>query len=854
MSSWASKINERKTHPMVIQLKSIKNYIKHSHRQTLSGILATFSLCLFTLLTVFPIVGVEQKTEAATGTASTTSLTLTTTGGASLDLAVDSNNGTFATTDPTSSNYSSTSTQAEFTVTTTNYTGYTLSISNSDSDTNLTASDTTSGSSTIASIGSATGSSAVPSTGISATTFNTTAYNGMWGYKPSMLNSSPNSNYLPSPTTTATTLNITNCANGRSNGSNTCPDAVDTYTIDLAARLEYTQDSGSYTNTFILTAVGNPIDYTVNYNGTGADSGTTPGAAEDETNLTYITLSSVTPTKDGYTFKGWCTVDTGTDGTNACTGTTYQPGDQYPINQTTQNVATLYAMWEADAVNMQDLDPALCTSVEALTVKDRRDGKTYTVQRLADGKCWMTSNLNLAGGTALYSDDSNVADANTKASGNPYYTLPASSTNGFSDDTTAYVYNSGNETTNQSDCTSSSPCNSYYSWLAATAGGKDSSGNAVTGNGYDTVYSICPKGWKLPSSGNYNDSSATSATGYKKGDFYQLSIQYGMSSNNYYQNTSNFYNQAGPGTTPNFLLAGYYSLGSFSNGGSNGSYWSSASRSSYSAYSLSFGSNDVYSANYTSRSCGYSVRCVLDDSMQTITATSLASKMPNNGDSTTLTDVRDGKTYQVTKINGAYWMTENLRYLGDTGSTPVSTSSDGTMVVKSITSNYNSDVTKTLKDLVNGSNSSSDCYGYANGVFDAYTGGGWTNLCVHEGTDNNGNPTVWYNYSAATVGTIATTNANTTTATYSICPREWRLPTNSEQSGITSYITAFNPIYGGQYVNGSLNNTLTSGMWWSSSTADGGHGRYSLSYNSDNLSTSSGSRYLGYYVRCIRTT
>ena len=261
---------------------------------------------------------------------------------------------------------------------------------------------------------------------------------------------------------------------------------------------------------------------------------------------------------------------------------------------------------------MQDLNPALCTTTP-MTVVDKRDNKEYTIARLADGQCWMTSNLNLAGGTALYSDDSDVDPANTRASGTPYYTLPASSTTGFDDDDKAYVYNTGNETASQADCTSTQACNSYYSWLAATAGGKDASGTAVTGNGPDAAYSICPKGWRLPKSGNASDTSATSTTGYKKGDFYKLATAYGANlESSYYQASAVFYSNAGPGTLPNFLLAGYYySSTSFVDGGTRGRYWSSSSRSSIYAYHLLFYSSSVNSANSNNRRLGFPVRCVL---------------------------------------------------------------------------------------------------------------------------------------------------------------------------------------------------------------------------------------------------
>ena len=249
------------------------------------------------------------------------------------------------------------------------------------------------------------------------------------------------------------------------------------------------------------------------------------------------------------------------------------------------------------------------------TLKDARDEKSYTVAKLADGQIWMTSNLNLAGGTALYSDDSDVDPANTRASGTPYYTLPASSTTGFDDDTTDYVYNTGNDTTSQADCTSTQAGNSYYSWLAATAGGKDASGTAVTGNGYNAAYSICPKGWRLPTA--TTEGIPRDSGGYTGGDFYKMILAVkGVTSlpNGYYadpDSTPTFYTTAGPGTTPNFLRAGDYNSSSFYSGGSTGYYWSSSSYSSTNAYHLRFNSSHVNSANSNSRRGGFSVRCVL---------------------------------------------------------------------------------------------------------------------------------------------------------------------------------------------------------------------------------------------------
>ncbi|MBR3386399.1 hypothetical protein IKG68_02425, partial [Candidatus Saccharibacteria bacterium] len=129
---------------------------------------------------------------------------------------------------------------------------------------------------------------------------------------------------------------------------------------------------------------------------------------------------------------------------------------------------------------------------ESVTLRDARDNQEYTVAKLKDGKVWMTQNLDLAGGTSLYSSDSDVpvTDGNTA-----YYTLPNSSLSGFSNqgNNNPYVYNSGNHT---DDCSSNYVgCYSYYSWNVATV---DSVDFAVNDN---APYSICPAGWRLPTYG-----------------------------------------------------------------------------------------------------------------------------------------------------------------------------------------------------------------------------------------------------------------------------------------------------------------------------------------------------------------
>ena len=240
---------------------------------------------------------------------------------------------------------------------------------------------------------------------------------------------------------------------------------------------------------------------------------------------------------------------------------------------------------------------------------DSRDNTIYTTALLENGQCWMTKNLDLAGGTQLTSDDTNMASDWVMPTANGFQInnrLPNSETivsgtslpeTAFSDNTKAYVFNS-----NSTTCTSSLPCYSYYSWTTATLG----SGLNISTDNTDAPYDICPKGWHLP-----NTRTGTNDTA----DFRKLIIALGGSASiQTYDSTTSptgatIFN--GLASSPlYFLRAGYYNFGSFNGSGSNGLYWSSASLSSADARYLNFFSHTVNSANGYGRRSGFSIRCV----------------------------------------------------------------------------------------------------------------------------------------------------------------------------------------------------------------------------------------------------
>ena len=277
---------------------------------------------------------------------------------------------------------------------------------------------------------------------------------------------------------------------------------------------------------------------------------------------------------------------------------------------------------------MQDLNSSNKASILAnmtedaqYFLKDKRDETPYCVAKLKDGNIWMTESLDLAGGTALSAEDTDVASAyissfstsnNLTKSGNtivlPPSAIQTENNTSLTDDTQfsidnySYVFNSHSKETWNGDVYV--PAYSYYSWDAATLG----SGRSISTENTDAPYSICPKGWRLPTSGADHDN------GWKRGDFYKLATAYGIdlenSSTKNYDNRD-YLNKIGPGTPPNYLLASNYSYGFFEYEGEFGTYWSSTSSSSTDyAISMSLDSNINVAEEYYNRFYGQSIRCL----------------------------------------------------------------------------------------------------------------------------------------------------------------------------------------------------------------------------------------------------
>ena len=184
----------------------------------------------------------------------------------------------------------------------------------------------------------------------------------------------------------------------------------------------------------------------------------------------------------------------------------------------------------------------------------------------------------------------------------------------------------------------------------------------------------------------------------------------------------------------------------------------------------------------------------------------------------TVVDSRDGSDYTVRYINGACWMTQNLRLSGGRTLTPADSD---------VTSNW-----KFPSTPLEGSSFS-------------YTD---PQVTISSNISYGG----YYNFCAASAGDNCS-SSDSSDSTNSICPAGWDLPTLDQFSGITNQVSAFSPVLSGYYNRGSLGGTGSYGYWWSATAYYSGS-QDGLDYNGSSLNTISGSKRNGYSVRCVRSS
>ena len=282
-----------------------------------------------------------------------------------------------------------------------------------------------------------------------------------------------------------------------------------------------------------------------------------------------------------------------------------RPAGVYTLDFTFRTVPTVTTL------SMQDLDGDVCTTTPTI-VTDSRDGQSYAIARLEDGKCWMLQNLKLGKNTdsiTLTDADTNLAEGGSFVLDNKRTT---SSTPVMPGET---VVVDGTNVHNVYDhsaylCTDDYGC--YYNWYTATAG----SGTAATiSSETSTVdYSICPAGWTLPTAEPL-DSDWTNlmrAYGLYDGVHSSAEVAEAVLVADPTTTTENINGQYIPG----FLLGAFYNGGGVYRVGT-GAYWSktpvsSRAQAMVGGFYLN-GSTGIVTVG-SNKMNGNSIRCLLSES------------------------------------------------------------------------------------------------------------------------------------------------------------------------------------------------------------------------------------------------
>ncbi len=226
----------------------------------------------------------------------------------------------------------------------------------------------------------------------------------------------------------------------------------------------------------------------------------------------------------------------------------------------------------------------------------------------------------------------------------------------------------------------------------------------------------------------------------------------------------------------------------------------------------------------------------------------------DTGDTVVLEDSRDGIQYNVAKLaDDNCWMLDNLAFNGKDNQ------GSGSYVTMD-SSNTNITGTETWNDTIRTGWTSSTQNSYTA----SYINDASKNVISSNAKDQAGQwkVGVYYNYCAATVNTICSSDTSTE-ASQDVCPKGWRLPTggssgefktlynNSNYNTYDKYRDALHLPLSGSFDDGQPYYQASSGCWWSS-TANGGTNRYHL-----NVLTSViypawlNDRQYGFSVRCV---
>jgi len=479
---------------------------------------------------------------------------------------------------------------------------------------------------------------------------------------------------------------------------------------------------------------------------------------------------------------------------------------------------------------MQDITHLNCPTERTLAV-DARDNRSYWVQKLNDGRCWMLTNLAYAGGgDNAFGDTVTLYEGKQSDRHTPLFAVPPDA-----NPTTFPEHPS--TTTDGGVSVSTRQFGFFYNWCAALGDQQGTSACVdATAPPHDKSISVCPAGWRLPT-GGFGGEFATLVNAISDGS-----------------------NMDPAGLLRDWLFQYSGSVGSegFPNAGALGTYWASTAIGNNS-HILQVSNNVVLSTALSNPANSRSVRCVIEEveplvMMQEVTLETCPLER------TMAVDARDNRTYWIRRVPGTRaggedlcWMETNLAYagggdnqFGDTMTLEEGTDNNPYIPLFARPPGANPTTLPIAPSL---STEGQSQFGYL------------YNWCAVMG----GQP------SACQTGTFFQPEqiANNGTEVFSVCPRGWRLPAGEPITGeltilndmINSGVTSSPPgllinglfQYSGWFLGGGfeLQGALGVGGLWSSTSATASSSHilwfHTTSVNPANISIKG----IGLAVRCV---
>lgn len=450
-----------------------------------------------------------------------------------------------------------------------------------------------------------------------------------WGYNLGTTTPDANSTYLGVPTSSdVPILPAVSTPTGQAN---------DNYKLSFGAKVDTTLPAGEYATTLTVAVVAQPRTVTITFDGNGADGGFMLQQAIIAGNTENLTANAFTRT--GYEFTGW---NTDTEGN----GTAYADEATFTASSDEQRV-TLYAQWKkltfacTARYKLQNADGSYPDDFTTVTVSDAIEyGEvcSYTTTQDSSQYTNQSASATVTGPTTL------TVGSNGQVPRRTYSLTVAENSNYLSNPTGSGTYRWGQTVTIGVTKTANETC---YSYSTPTWSRTSGSGTLNSTSGTSVTFTMGTSNATVTATNSRSNINQT-ITFRTSGGASAITLN-GTSRTN--------------GQTMSIACGTYNLSGSFSSGYEFSS-WSNSGGSIVNRNDLNTtytvnGSGAITLTGELSRVTGY---------IQDFTNAHCENYASSNN--YTLTDRRDNNTYTVRYINGACWMTQNLRLAAGTTLTP----------------------------------------------------------------------------------------------------------------------------------------------------------------------------------------